>query len=165
MGGPYSSSERLRRSQELGIIVDPQDEWLLSEYTWHVSKFGYAQGNVKLGHNRYLSVLLHHFITGVPIHPFEVDHWDRNKMNNRRSNLRYIIHRDNVLNSERIDNATNIYYRKSTGKYAVLFNAHRVDEFYVGSFATQHEAEQARDEYLESGPTDRHVRRRTPRTV
>lgn len=31
---PISPEERLRKAQALGIIVDAQDEWLLSAFTW-----------------------------------------------------------------------------------------------------------------------------------
>lgn len=90
---------------------------------------------------------------GVPIHPLQVDHENRDKLDNRRSNLRYLDSSGNIRNSDRIDGAQYIYYRRSRDRYEVRIPYHGA-EYYVGSFATQREAEKARDEFTNSNVQD-----------
>lgn len=88
MGRPFTREERRERSRQLGILVDPQDDWLLSEYTWirHASLYIVHQAYIG---GRIYTLFLHHFIMGMPIHEgIVIDHINRNPDDNRRSNLR-----------------------------------------------------------------------------
>lgn len=99
--------QRLERSHSLGILVDPEDEWLLGQYTWDI-RAGYVcttvwDASTKTQHH----ALLHSCIMGVPIWKgTEIDHRDRNLLNNRRSNLRWVTHQANTQNSSRVDKAS-----------------------------------------------------------
>lgn len=54
----------------------------ITEYRWSLRPDGYAY-NFQLGR-------LHHNIIGKPIKPLEVDHINRNRLDNRRYNLRVV---------------------------------------------------------------------------
>src|SRR3954454_21704953 len=95
MGRQHTTEERLQQAQESGILVDEQDEWLLANFTWHLSSDGYAATNVVVeyggeGSRRRKYTLLHHCIVGQPIYPWEIDHINHIRSDDRRCNLRYV---------------------------------------------------------------------------
>jgi hypothetical protein len=137
---------RLQLAKERGIIVDPIDEWLLRDYSWHVHDRGYVKTNVWMG-ERFKQVTLHHCLLGCPIwEGEEIDHKDRNPSNNRRDNLRWVSRTTNRLNSPDIDRATHISLFPS-GRYIVRIT--REGECrYLGSYETLDEAVATRDEWL-----------------
>jgi hypothetical protein len=141
---PFTTEERIQRAREIGIIVDHDDEWVLSIATWRINKDGYAQCTWRSPYTKQ-TVSLHHFLVGVPLPPYEVDHKDRNKLNNSRVNLHYVTHGDNMRNTDWLDNSANWDIRG--GRYHVRVTAKGV-RHYIGSFVTQHEAEQARDAFI-----------------
>ncbi len=76
------------------FVVDSVDAPLIRQYPhWYVDKRGYAY--TVLPDGTYLNA--HHVI--LPSRDgYDVDHEDRNALNNRRVNLRYLTHADNVAN-------------------------------------------------------------------
>ena len=75
------------------VLVDDDMQWLVHNHTWFVS-----EGRVK-GYptDSYTLERLHHYITGFPIKGLEVDHINRDPLDNRRVNLYIVSHRENVL--------------------------------------------------------------------
>jgi hypothetical protein len=143
MVNSLTEAQRYRRSIELGIIVDPEDEWLLSVMTWRLSTKGYVETTHYDG-DWYKTTKFHHYITGTPIwNGDQIDHVDRNKLNNRRSNLRWTDNAGNQLNTERLDEALGVYPNK--GCYEVHLNRGGV-RHWAGTFKTIEEAIGARDE-------------------
>jgi hypothetical protein len=113
----YSAEKREELARSRGIIVDPEDEWLLRHYTWSICTGGYARTPLA---GRF-SARLHHCIVGQPIRDDEqIDHIDRNPRNNRRSNLRYVSRKVNSLNSNESDNASHIYPVTRSTSYQVI---------------------------------------------
>jgi HNH endonuclease len=148
----YTREQKRQRAIKRGILVDPQDEWLLEEYTWYLRWDGYntyavtslprdERGNKQL-------VALHHMILGQPIwEGVEIDHINHNAADNRRDNLRYATRSQNRINAERASDRTgmrNIDINR--GGYRVRFRRDN-QEHYVGTFATLSEAMAARDEW------------------
>lgn len=83
------------------IIVDDEDAHLLREFTWSIDAIQRQYGTV-YAVRRGIRPLryLHQLIMGEP--PREglvIDHKDRNKLNNRRSNLRWATRSQNRVNS------------------------------------------------------------------
>jgi len=140
-----SPDERLARAREIGIIVDPQDEWLLSELTWRLSTKGYVEGTAYDGWWR-KTVKLHHYIMGTPItKKIIVDHENRNKLDNRRQNLRYVDPFTSIQNNDHIDAAANIRVTRD-GRYEVRIQRDGILH-QVGTFVTEQEAIHARESW------------------
>ncbi len=75
------------------FIVDPTDEWVAAR-RWHLDKVGYpCTFVVGKGCQR-----LHRLLLDVP-HKMVADHINRDKLDNRRSNLRVVTYRVNIFNS------------------------------------------------------------------
>lgn len=68
-------------------MVDSCDAHLLEEFTWHITKWGYARTNVKQPDGSYRGVFIHRMILDAREGQF-VDHINLNKLDNRRFNLR-----------------------------------------------------------------------------
>ncbi len=114
------------------ILYDPEDEAVFQSRKWHISDTGYAvwrgiDGGVKK------TIRLHRLIIGAK--PGEiVDHRNRNKLDNRRSNLRICSQSDNAHNR-----VTNGYtWDKSKNKWMVRYR----NTFY-GRYDTLDEAKKA----------------------
>lgn len=151
----YTREERKRLAKERGILVDPIDEWLLEEYTWHIMWDGYnayvkTMLPVSMTHGKRMAVALHHCIMGQPIWDNdEIDHIDRNAEDNRRSNLRYATKSENRINTSREMTETgtrNVYLREDC-KYHVHIKRDG-QQNYLGCFVTLEEAVAERDEWL-----------------
>lgn len=76
-------------------IIDVEDVEKVKKYKWHLHCKGYVVTAVKKKR-----VILHHFILMVkPNQRRQVDHRDQDKLNNRKSNFRFCIQRENLWNS------------------------------------------------------------------
>jgi len=83
-------------------IIDTKNFHKVSPYRWHLSN-GYATTNILGGSG---SLKLHRLILGPDKsrgEPLVNDHKNRNPLDNREENLRYITHQENILNSDRCD--------------------------------------------------------------
>ena len=124
----WNDDTRLAANLSRGIVVDPEDEWLLKERLWTIGNHGYAVSG-----RRDHTVLLHHAIIGQSIYQGDVtDHINRNRLDNRRSNLRTTTQRHNMRN---LGNTRQVQI-ESTGRDG-LFRA----RVYIGAFDTYEEAE------------------------
>lgn len=65
------------------VIVDYKSE--VNSYRWRIDKYGYVYRKTH-GMRKYL----HHSVCGMAPSGFVVDHMDRNKLNNQKTNLRHI---------------------------------------------------------------------------
>lgn len=82
-------------------LIDAADELLVANHGWCSHKRGGAEKNEE---RRYVhakingvNVSLHRFLMNPPSH-LEVDHIDGDGLNNCRSNLRVVTHRENMAN-------------------------------------------------------------------
>lgn len=140
-----TSEARSRRSKELGILVDPEDEWLLSVMTWRISTKGYVEGTVYDGAWR-ATVKFHHYITGVPIWEGEhIDHKNRNKLDNRRDNLRWVNLYLSSQNRAFVDNARHVHVSRN-GKFEARTSVRGVPH-HIGTYETEQEAKSAYDNF------------------
>ena len=145
----------LTGAEMVEIIVDPEDEWLLKQYTWHVGNKGYAATNVVLqyggeGTRRRKYTLLHHCIVGQPIWGWdEIDHINHNRTDNRRCNLRYVSKSMQNQNTTRKPGQSGARHIGITylGTYRVDIRRDNV-QHYLGCFDTMEEALATRDQWL-----------------
>jgi len=151
MPSNWTADERRERAYQLGIQVDPEDEWLLFTYTWDYQRSAIRTTVWCRRLNRQQHALLHHCIVGQPIDGSDIDHIDRDIRNNKRSNLRYISHARNALNSPRNDRAS--YIVKTANGHLQVEIRRDGTRNYIGNFQTYEEAERARDKWLSEQET------------
>lgn len=138
-------------ANDIQAIVSNEDAELAKK-TWSrnssQSDNTYARHNWKRGGKRG-SILLHRAVMeralGRPLEPHEIiDHINRNKLDNRRENLRLASYQLNRLNSEQQSSRVNKYigvtWSKSANKYIV-----RCRGVYGGLFTNEEEAGRAYD--------------------
>jgi hypothetical protein len=78
------------------IVLDQDDMAWASQMRWHISPRGYARTWVRSGHTR-KNAHLHRLVLQAA--PGElVDHVNRNKLDNRRENLRVVSAQVNAIN-------------------------------------------------------------------
>ena len=117
------------------IVVDKQDRHLLEKMTWSIDSVGYAVSR---------GTRLHKVIMNEKNRI--VDHINRNTLDNRRSNLRYVTRAENAANSNKRVSATGyrgVYpavYGESNTQYFV-----RIARKTIGYYADPKEAAIARD--------------------
>lgn len=102
-------------------IIDLDDVERCKRFKWGMYSNGYFYGNI----NKILRIRLHRFILGLDAwdKSNEVDHINRNRADNRKSNLRIVNHSENNKNKERnyskivnTDN-DNVYFDKRHNTY------------------------------------------------
>lgn len=122
-------------------IVDDEDfEWL-NNYTWAYCTNGYTTTTVY----RKKKVYMHRMIMGDGN---EIDHVNGNRLDNRRSNLRFCTHAENCRNSSiRSDNTSGyvgVSFDKSRNKWEAYINLDG-NRRHLGRFETPGEAAFAYD--------------------
>lgn len=78
----------------------------------------------------------------------QIDHIDRNKLNNNISNLRWVTRSENCINrvgAGNISGEKNIYYRASKDRYELMIR--RTPNVFFKSFRTLQEAVEFRNNY------------------
>jgi hypothetical protein len=96
------------------IKLDKEDRHLLKERSWHLDTDGYAQISIIVNTKR-VTRRIHRFILPDKV-GFEVDHINRNILDNRRCNLRYVTHQQNMMNCSKYKNNTSGYRGVSWSK-------------------------------------------------
>lgn len=134
--------------------VDDLDFPLVSRLKWRVQTYKHTEieyactsGLAKFG---YQVFMLHWFILGKPEKGWIIDHRDGDGLNNQRSNLRKLTHRQNLQLSHKRKNMTSKYpgVSKQHDRWTSQIDIKgKVTNF--GLFATELEAFQAYKEKLE----------------
>ena len=84
------------------VLVDEADHSWLSRWKWKLHKEGYAcRTGWDKNRKTWTCILMHRLIV-QPGEGLEVDHINRNRLDNRRENLRAVTHLENVANTERV---------------------------------------------------------------
>ena len=109
--------KKIKLTQNKYAIVDDDYEWL-NQFKWHFSK-GYAARSVG-GRKNKKYVWMHRLINNTPKDLF-TDHINRNKLDNRKCNLRSVNKSQNGLNREKPKNNTSgykgVYWDSYTNKW------------------------------------------------
>lgn len=121
------------------VLIDKEDLEIFNKYKWHISDSGYVVWRgTKDGKKQ--TIRLHRLIMNPP-KELVVDHINRNRLDNRKSNLRCVTQKINAINSNRVENAKGYYLSKSKvsniGKWVVDYKGIR------NTFNTEEEARKA----------------------
>lgn len=120
-------------------IVDPEDYERVIKTPWHYSNVGAKGGyaHSKLGY-------MHRFILGDECEGKEVDHINRDTLDNRKSNLRSVDRTLNSYNKGLQSNNTSgskgVAFHKPTRKWRARI-IHKGHEFHLGLFGSKIDAE------------------------
>jgi hypothetical protein len=138
-----------------GVLIDPEDADLVLSYTWHVrASDGYVVGS---GY-KVKRIALHNLIMDVCSGDTPVDHINRNKLDNRRSNLRVTTRSINRQNTEVRGSVSRRYearYRYERWRARITVDGKRI---HLGDFDSEELAESAVAEALaaRAGDDDMH---------
>jgi len=116
-------------------IVDPEDFDHLSQFRWHFSHDGYVR---RTGAHRGETVTMHREILGLAKgDPRQGDHINRDKLDNRRQNLRVVSGSQNAQNvpSRGGTSRHRGVYRRPSGRWAAQVGRHR-----LGTYDTEDQA-------------------------
>jgi hypothetical protein len=97
-------------------IIDREDYYKIKDISWHKDNEGYAHGD---------KIRMHQLILRCPL-GYETDHKNRNRLDNRKSNLRVFIHKQNMINiginNTNTSGYTGVSFNKRRKKYEVYIN-------------------------------------------
>ncbi len=140
-------------------LVEDSDYDYLSRFSWHYSPSiqrgkeypGYACTNMEF-HGKRRPITMHQLL--LPKCPNMLrDHINRDKLDNRRANLRYVTKSTNNRNAHRRDNSTGfpgIYSRAFDGKVTWMAHARlNGQKYHLGSFDSLDAAVTARTTFVE----------------
>jgi len=126
-------------------LVDDEDYQRINQFKWCLNK----TRKVRYAHRaiKQTTVLMHRFILGLTDPKVQVDHWDRNGLNNQRSNLRITRTQNQHNTGLRKDNASGykgVYWDEDRQKWVANIGI-KGKRKYLGSFTTAEEAALAYD--------------------
>ena len=122
------------------ILIDDEDYEMLNKFTWYIHQRGYVCSHTSRKTGR-KQIKMHRMITNCPDNMI-VDHWNRNKLDNRRVNLRITNHQMNTANSKPQGNRKYKGVHKHHNKWRALigFNGKSI---HLGLFDTPEQAAMA----------------------
>lgn len=89
--------KKIKLSQGKFVILDDSDFEYLNQWGWYFMPIGYAGRNMKIGKTKTV-IYMHREIIKTPT-GFVTDHINRDKLDNRRSNLRIVTRSQNGINT------------------------------------------------------------------
>lgn len=121
-------------------VIDVADVELVSHYRWRIVS-GYAQARPKVD-GKVTSLLMHRLLLD-PVSDVQVDHVDRDRLNNRRSNLRIATRSQNAAN-QALNPTVNTSGYKGVSRRRDKWSA-KIRKRHLGTFDTALEAAVAYD--------------------
>ncbi len=125
-------------SKDRVFVFDADEIMAVKKYTWSIDNNGYVVTNLGYGKTLHLHRLIMGNIDGKVI-----DHISRDRLDNRKINLRHVTQQQNVQNSGMNKNNSTgykgVYFDKQRKKYAAEIMCGR-KKHYLGRFNTAREA-------------------------
>lgn len=121
-------------------IVDADMAWLADNYKFNISSgTGYAAPT----HDK--AIKLHNMIVGKAQKGFTVDHINRDRLDNRRSNLRVVTKAQNIVNSKPRSSSGYKGVSKTSGGWRAYYKPYGSGQIHIGCYKTPEEAAKAYD--------------------
>lgn len=124
------------------FFIDSEDERFLYDASWYIGRNGYVTGRI----NGKL-IYFHRYILGVTNKKNQIDHKNRNKIDNRKNNLRICTNIDNARNRNIQSNNTSgfigVSFDITRNKWAAYFKEIGIKKF-LGRFENMDDAIKAR---------------------
>ena len=122
-------------------LVDDEDFEVLSQFTWRLTRKGYATRHLPRDGGPQKSMLMHRQIMGLNKGDrVEVDHRNGNKLDNRRNNIRVATPSQNMANvSLRSDNTSGckgVHWYKAGKKWKAYISYNKKQK-HLGTFDTK----------------------------
>ena len=140
---------RIYFSDNSSFLIDREDFDTINKFTWFKGRRGYPIAHLKL-EGKKLTRPVHKVILSDVGKDMNIDHINRDRMDNRRSNLRVCSHQENMFNQRKRNTNTSGYigvaYHKAANKYESYINLD-AKKHYLGLYDTAIEAARVRDEY------------------
>lgn len=145
------SFRRIKLTRGKYAIVDVDDFERVNQYRWHCTNFGYARRTAskmsEKGRKR-VAICMHNVVCPVP-EGMTVDHIDRNRVDNRKANLRAVTRRQNTWNRKFVKKGsktryTGIHWNKKVKKWNVRLRIEGRRQSF-GYYADEVEAAKAYD--------------------
>mgnify|MGYP005849398439 CR=1 FL=1 len=138
---------RLPLTQEQVALVDDEDYEKVKCYRWYYEKStGYARGSIKVN-GKWKKVLMHQVILGKAPDNLEVDHINRNRLDNQKKNLRYVTKSQNQANRNKCSTPASskyigVCYEPTSGSLKKWRSSIWIKgkHQYLGHFSTEREA-------------------------
>ena len=123
------------------VIIDPEDYYIICSKKWQIVN-GYARRHLSVKDGKRVYLYMHHEILGfVPKKGLVIDHINRNRLDNRKSNLRVVTHSKNSINiSNGVRKRGVTFYHKNRSN---PWRA-RIGQRNIGYFNTYEDAVRAR---------------------
>ena len=138
--------KKIALTQGKFAIVDDEDfEWL-NQWKWYLGSDGYAARTIVFkridGKQPKKNIYMHRLLIKIS-KGFETDHINRNKLDNRKVNLRRVNRSQNSINislrSNNVSGFKGVHWNKQRNKWRVKLNVNK-KEIYLGLYVTQEEA-------------------------
>lgn len=130
--------KKIKLTQGKYALVDDEDYTYLSMFKWYASKSGqtfYARRH-KVVNGKKLTIRMHNEILGFQ-EGKEIDHINRNGLNNQRKNLRFVTHQENLRNKTKkgsgFSGVIGIDWKEAIKKWQVRFYYYK-KIYYIGVF-------------------------------
>lgn len=131
---------RIKLTQGKYALIDHEDFELVSRFKWYFSSLGYVS---RSGCKKHFT--LHQLIMKTKKGEY-VDHVNRNKLDNRKENLRIVTNQQNSFNRIKSKNNKTGYkgvtYNKNANKFMSYINLN-YKQIYLGLFNDKKEAAQS----------------------
>lgn len=145
LGFPVESFKKIKAFSGEEIIVDSEDYDELSKYKWSLSH-GYPSRSFT-ENGKKTAIRLHQMVNKTP-KGFQTDHINRNKLDNRKENLRTVTWSENQLNTGlRVDNKSGEKGISKKGKNWQVHLKRDKKKYFLGNFDSLEEAVIARNSF------------------
>lgn len=147
---------KLGKKGDKFTIVDDEFAYLANEI-WSLTSKGYVIRRVKKINNNRKTIYLHHIIMGEKRWPkFHCDHINRDRLDNRKENLRWVTNAESQQNrnqefkrknkKEETTNLRGVSFHKRRGKFHAYASLN-YKRFHLGSFNDPNEAARVASEW------------------